>query len=148
MKLTNKPYPRLVNTNPIVSLLAERYKLNEISFPDDFTPTEQDVEDSINLLYYQQSVSVYALETSTCTWNITTGYKFVKSILMFFENIIAYPKDGFLDDFCGKTFSGVHRSLQRRISCAEVPMCLCQIGNGTDHIYEAIINSASRISRP
>lgn len=144
----SKVYPRLANTNPIVSLLAERYKLNEISFPDDFTPTEQDVEDSINLLYYQQSVSVYTLETNTCTWNITTGYKFVKSILMFFNNSTAYPKDGFLEDFCGKTFSEVHRSLQRRISNAEVPMCLCQISNGTYHIHEAIINSASRISQP
>lgn len=144
----SKAYPRLVNTNPTVSLLAEHYKLNELYFPDDFTPTEQDVEDSINLLYYQQSVSVYTLETNTCTWNITIGYKFVKSILMFFNNCIAYPKDGFLEDFCGKTFSGVHRSLQRRISSAEVPMCLCQISNETDHINEAIINSASRISQP
>jgi hypothetical protein len=144
----NKVYPRLTNPKPIVSFLAELYNLNEMSFPDDFTPTEQDVEDSINLLYFQQSVSVYTLETNTCTWNITVGYKFVKSILMFLNNSIAYPKDGFLEDFCGKTFSGIHRSLQRRISSAKVPMCLCHISNGTDHIHEAIINSASRISQP
>jgi len=144
----SKSYPRLANTKPIVSLLAERYKLNEISFIDNFTPTERDIEDSINLLYYQQSVSVYTLETNTCAWNITVGYKFVKSILMFFNNSIAYPKDGFLEDFCGKKFSEVHHSLRRRISNTEVPMCLCQISNGTDHIHEVIINAASRISQP
>jgi hypothetical protein len=118
----SKVYPRLANTKPIVSFLAERYKLNEMSFPYVFTPTEQDVEDSINLLYFQQSVAVYTLETNTCTWNITVVYKFVKSILMFLNNSIAYPKDGFLEDFCGKTFSGIHRSLQRRISSADVLM--------------------------
>jgi hypothetical protein len=144
----SKAYPRLANTRPVVSLLAERYKFNEISFPNDFTPTEQDVEDSINLLYYQQSVSVYTLEINAGIWNISTGHKFVKSILMFFNNSIGYPKDGLLEDFCGKKFSDVRRSLQRRISSAEVPMCLCLISNGTDHIHEAIINSASRISKP
>jgi hypothetical protein len=144
----NKPYPRLTNINPKVSYLVERHKLNEIFFPDDFTPKEQDIEDSVNLLYYQQGVAVYIVETNTCSWNITTGHKFIKSILMFLNNEIAYPKAGFLEEFCGKTFSEVTRPIQRRISSTEVPMCLCHIMNGTGHIHEAIINASSRISRP
>jgi hypothetical protein len=144
----NKIHPRLANISPIVSLIVERYKRNEIEFCDDFTPTEKDIEDSINLLFYKQNIAVFTLETDTCTWNVTTGYKFIKSILTFVNNTIAYPKNGFLEEFCGKTFSEIHRSLQRRINSTEVPMCLCQISNGTEHIHEAIINSASRISQP
>jgi hypothetical protein len=144
----NKPYPRLATINPIVSLLVERYERNEMTFVDDFMPTEKDVEDSINLLFYQQSVAVFTLETNACTWNITTGHKFVKSILMFANNTIAYPKEGFLDNFCGKTFSQLHRSIQRRINSTKVPMCLCQIQNGAEQVHEAIINAAHRISQP
>ena len=142
----SKAYPRLTNIRPIVSLLVERNQSDEIAFPDDFTPKEQDIEDSINLLHYQQSVSVYTLETDTGKWNVTTGHKFVKSILVFVNNDLAYPKNGLLEDFRGKTFSEISRSLQRKISSAEVPMCLCLVIDGAEHIHEAIINSASRIS--
>lgn len=142
----SKICPRLSNIKPIVGLLAQRYWLDEIAFPDDFTPKEQDIEDSINLLYYQQSVSVYTLETVTGKWNVTTGHKFVKSILVFLNNEIAYPKNGLLEDFRGKSFSEVSRSLQRKIKSAQVQMCLCAISDRTTHIHEAIINSASRIN--
>lgn len=144
----NTPHPRLLNIKPLVSLVAERYKYNEICFPDDFSPTEMDIEDSVNLLYYQQSVSAYALESNTGQWSITIGHKFIKSILMFLDNTVAYPKDGLLKDFCGKTFSEINRPNQRRIKSAEIPICLCATIMGTEHIYEAIINSASRISQP
>ena len=144
----NTPYPRLLNIKPTVSALAERYELNELFFADDFTPTEKDVEDSINLLFYQQSVAVYTLETNTCEWNVATGYKFVKSILMFFNNTVTYPEGGFLEDFQGKTFSTLKSSYQRRIMRSEVPICLCCTMKGAEQVYEAIINSASLISQP
>lgn len=141
------PYPRLSSIEPIVELIAERHRYKELSFPDDFTPTEKDVEDSINLLYYQQSVAVYTLETKTGEWSITTGYKFVKSILWFFNNTVAYPKNGFIEDFQGKTFSCLGGSEKRRIRQSKVPMCLCCAMSGAEHICEAIIDSARRISQ-
>ena len=141
-------YPRLSNLTPVLDLIAERLKHDEVSFPDDFTPTEKDIEASVNLLYYRQGVAVYATEDVKGGWHITVGHRYVSALLAFLNNDIAYPKDGLLVDFRGNYFKEVNRAIQRRIRDGAVPMCLFQCMQGTEHIHETIINAALRISQP
>jgi hypothetical protein len=132
--------------SPILNLLHERSKFNEMEITTCENVTMSDIDDAINLINYDMMPHLRAYEKPDGTWCIVNGGLFIKSLLAFINDEYRYAENGLLEDYQGKCFSELNRTQQRQLREAKLTMQLVDIVDSELSLLTELSKASLRLS--
>ena len=140
------PYIHTRNISPVLSLLNDRFSFDEIAFNDNFEVTQDSVAESLELALLTDGIKCLAKETKQGVWHFSSNILFVKSLLYFMSDKVAYPENGIIEEARGMLFSDLPRMLKYRIKNTTVLADLYSPSNESEEeLYQKIVSIAKKL---
>lgn len=131
------------NYTPILALLHERHKFNELNFSVNDDVACQDVDASINLICYGFCPNLTMEEKSNGAWLIHSGSVFIKALIEFMDDKHVYSETGLIEAYRGKRFSELCRTEQRILRESKLSALLC---DGESDLFVELSGIARRLA--
>lgn len=140
------PCIRLRNIQPTLSLLNDRLSFDEIVFSNNIEVTPESVAESLELAFLTDGMKCFIKETKQGVWHFSSNILFVKSLLYFMSDKVAYPESGCIDEAKGMLFSDCPRMLKYRIKNITVLADLYSPSNESEEeLYQKIVSIAKKL---